>query len=226
MAKQLRIRVERPVSLRNQVQVSLRSSILNGDFDPGDQLIERELCEASGVSRPILREALAHLEARGLIERMPARGYRVSQPTRAEISDIYEVRAALEGLAVRSFAERADEATLSALRERWHGLDRAFASRDRASLRTATTAFYDVLLEGCGNGEVRSALEPLLDRIAFLRTQTMLSQERRQSSHAEMRALTEAICRRDAAAAAELSDRHIRNACAAALHRLKAADAV
>lgn len=224
MAKELRIKVERPISLRNQVQVSLRNSILNGDFDPGDPLIERELCEASGVSRPILREALAHLEARGLIERLPSRGYAVSLPSRNRISDIYEVRAALEGLAIRSFVERAGDAELSDLRRCWHDLDRAFASRDRGDLRAATTAFYDVLLEGGGNAEVRRALEPLLDRIAFLRTQTMLSPERRQASQSEMQALMVAITQRDGDAATAISDRHIANACLAALAKLDAGD--
>lgn len=222
MAKGLQMKVERPRSLRHQVQISLRNSILNGDLDPGDPLIERELCEASGVSRPILREALAHLEARGLIERLPSRGYAVSLPSRDRISNIYEVRAVLEGLAVRSFVARADDNTLAALRACWRDLDDAFTSRERAGLRAATTAFYTVLLEGCGNGEVGRALEPLLDRIAFLRTQTMLSLERRQSSHAEMQALTNAICNRDADTAAEISDRHIQNACAAALRELNA----
>lgn len=224
MAKELRIKVERPLSLRNQVQVSLRNSILNGDFDPGDPLVERELCEAAGVSRPILREALAHLEARGLIERLPSRGYTVSQPSRDRISNIYEVRAALEGLAVRSFVERADDTTLAQLQTRWEELDRAFSSRNRASLRGATTDFYDVLLEGCRNAEIRSALEPLLDRIAFLRTQTMLSPERRQASHAEMQSLVKAICKRDADLAAKISDQHIENACTAALNKLDDGD--
>lgn len=220
MAREFRIKVERPLSLRNQVQVSLRNSILNGDFDPGDHLIERELCEASGVSRPILREALAHLEARGLIERLPSRGYAVSLPSRDRISNIYEVRAALEGLAVRSFVKRADDATLEQLQARWQNLDRALSGGDRASVRAATTAFYDVLLEGGGNAEIRSALEPLLDRIAFLRTQTMLSPERRQASHAEMQLLVEALLKRDADAAAAISDQHIQNASIAALSKL------
>ncbi|PVA10626.1 GntR family transcriptional regulator [Pelagivirga sediminicola] len=220
MAREFQIKVERPASLRSQLQNSLRNSILNGDFDPGDPLIERELCEASGVSRPILREALAHLEARGLIERLPSRGYAVSLPSRERISNIYEVRVALEGLAVRSFVERADAETLGQLQIRWQGLDRAFFSRDRATLRTATTEFYDILLEGCGNAEIRSALEPLLDRIAFLRTQTMLSPERRQASHTEMQALVEAISNRDAEKAAKISDQHIENARAAALSKL------
>lgn len=220
MARGFQIKVERPASLRSQLQASLRNSILNGDFDPGDALIERELCEASGVSRPILREALAHLEARGLIERLPSRGYSVSLPSRERISNIYEVRAALEGLAVRSFVERADEEMFKQLKIRWQRLDSAFASLNRATLRSATTELYDILLEGCGNTEIRSALEPLLDRIAFLRTQTMLSPERRQASHAEMQSLIEAISKRDADSAAKISDRHIQNACAAALSKL------
>ena len=52
--------------LRREIETRLRSAITQGRFHAGERLIERELCEMFGVSRPSLREALRQLEAGGI----------------------------------------------------------------------------------------------------------------------------------------------------------------
>jgi len=54
---------EQPLLVREQAFDRLRDAIINGQFPPGTRLIERELCEALGVSRTSIREALRRLEA-------------------------------------------------------------------------------------------------------------------------------------------------------------------
>jgi DNA-binding GntR family transcriptional regulator len=66
--------VRNTVTLRQQVLEVLRSAILNFQFKPGDRLIERELCEMTGVSRTSVREALRHLESEGLVQNLPNKG--------------------------------------------------------------------------------------------------------------------------------------------------------
>ena len=60
--------------LRMQVIGLLRESILTFQYVPGQRLVERELCDRYGVSRTVIREALRHLEADGLVELAPNRG--------------------------------------------------------------------------------------------------------------------------------------------------------
>src|SRR5690606_23430627 len=112
----IKLAVARPVStLRVQVQEGIRNLILDGQLAPGQRVSERWLMEASGVSRPVLREALAHLEARGLVEYIPNSGMVVARLSKAKAVEIYEIRAMLEGNAAALFAERASDDALAAL---------------------------------------------------------------------------------------------------------------
>ena len=60
--------------LRRQVLKLLRDAILAFEYEQGDRLVERELCERFGVSRMVIREVIRELEAEGLVEAVPNRG--------------------------------------------------------------------------------------------------------------------------------------------------------
>src|SRR5215831_16842550 len=80
-ARQFRVSREGQ-SLRSMTVTSLRKAILSLHFKPGEKLTERELCELTGVSRPLMREALRDLEAPGLISNVPHKGPAVAMLTR------------------------------------------------------------------------------------------------------------------------------------------------
>ncbi|MGR3314630.1 GntR family transcriptional regulator [Roseovarius indicus] len=221
MTDEVRLRVPRPPSLREHVQETVRSSILNGEFRPGEHLIERELCEAMQVSRPLLREALAHLEARGLIDRVPSRGFVVATPTIEKVQALYEVRGAIEALAAQYFAERATAEDVALLRSRLEVLKSLSDRPDLGRVRAATSEFYDVLMGRCGNSEIRTVLEPVLDRVAFMRTQSMTRPGRFDKSVAEIGRIVDAIGRGDAEAARVLSVEHVEAAGVSALESLR-----
>ena len=215
------LRLERSnYTLRAGVQAKLRESILDGYFRPGDKLVERELTELTGVSRSILREALVHLEARGLIERHAFRGFVVARVGPDKVREIYELRAALESVTAELFTRRASAEHRAALDEAGRALQDALAGSDLARIRDATTRYYDILFEGSGNSELRRALEPVGDRIFHLRTQSVADPERRKASAAEMRALTEALLARDPAEAVTATREHVDAARDAILARL------
>jgi len=70
---ELRIARDLP-TLRDLTTDKLREAIMAQRFKPGQHLVERDLCEQTGVSRSSVREALRHLEAEGLVERRGNRG--------------------------------------------------------------------------------------------------------------------------------------------------------
>jgi DNA-binding GntR family transcriptional regulator len=87
-------------TLRERALEALRSAITSGQYRPGDHLGEEELAGRLGVSRGTVREALRHLQQEGLVT-AGARGMlRVHSLSAAEIRELFQVRAALEGLAV------------------------------------------------------------------------------------------------------------------------------
>ena len=92
--------------LREQVFDLLRREIVEMRLRPGQRLVERELIERIGVSRTTIREALRQLAAEGLVTTIPQKGAIVAIPSPKEATEVYEVRALLEGAASREFAER------------------------------------------------------------------------------------------------------------------------
>jgi DNA-binding GntR family transcriptional regulator len=84
----------------------LRALILTGEYGPEERLIEEQLAERLGVSRTPVRQALTMLEAEGLVELAPNRGATVRSFTVADVWDIYDLRAVLEGHAARRAAGR------------------------------------------------------------------------------------------------------------------------
>lgn len=74
----------------------LEKEILSGAYTPGDPLPQGELAERFGVSRIPIRDALARLANTGLIKLSPNRKARVTQLSRAEIQEVYDLRILLE----------------------------------------------------------------------------------------------------------------------------------
>jgi DNA-binding GntR family transcriptional regulator len=85
---------------------ALREAILVGRYRPGERLVQEELADAFGISRIPLREALRALEGEGLVVISPNRGTIVRPLAPKDVVDLYDLRLALETLAVRRGAER------------------------------------------------------------------------------------------------------------------------
>lgn len=210
-----------PAPVRKQVSELLRTAITSGRFSPGQRLVEKDLCELTGVSRASIREALRELESDGLVEVTPYKGPSVARLTREDAAGIYQVRGALEALAAYNFAEVASDETVQRLRKTVGALKKAYASGDVEMILVAKKAFYDVLFEGAANPTIPATLRTLNDRITLLRRLTLSSPERGKASLEEIDDIIAAIERRDAAAAHEATLHHIRQASASALQNLK-----
>jgi DNA-binding GntR family transcriptional regulator len=151
-------------TLRERALDALRSAITAGQYRPGDHLGEVELAGHLGVSRGTVREALRHLQQEGLVT-PGARGMlRVRSHTATEIRELFQVRAALEGLAVRLLIASPDrEAAIAALRRALSKLDDTH--RDFVAHVEADMAFHLLLCELSGNSMLVTAWRQLAGRI-------------------------------------------------------------
>ncbi|MEV6838825.1 GntR family transcriptional regulator [Streptomyces sp. NPDC051133] len=208
-------RVVAPV--RAQVVEVVRADILSGTLAPGQRLVEREWCERLGVSRNTLREACRQLEAEGFLDIPPHKGPMVAVLTDEDARGIYEIREALESLAVRLFVERADDARVARLRAAVDELTAAHASEDVAAMLVAKEPFYDVLYEGAANRVLREQATVLGGRLARLRARSLGREGRPGASVAEIDAVMRAVEARDAEGAAALWAAHVRAAARSAL---------
>lgn len=199
-------------SLRERATSALRQAILDGVFSPGQKLSERELCESLEVSRSCVRESLQHLQAEGLITIVPHRGPEVTTISPKEVRDIYEVRAHLESLAARAFAQHASPEQVRALRAKLNELAKPALAQDRARLLQVKNQFYEILVDGCGNLVAGQMLRQLNNRVTVLRRISMAQPERLPHTLQELNAMVAAIERGDGEAAARLSAAHVQKA--------------
>jgi DNA-binding GntR family transcriptional regulator len=187
----------------------IREAILDGNMEPGAKLIERELTQQTGVSRSALREALASLDEKGLVQREPYRGYRVTNLTKEQVQDLYELREVVESKAAELFALRATDSDLEDLSAAFRYLEDKIFHRDMAVVRKAKVNYYRVIYVGCKNIELERALSNLIERIFYLRGRSLLTQSRRKKSLAEFKALTDALIRRDRKGARDITRQHL-----------------
>jgi len=200
---ELRVARDLP-TLRDLTTEKLREAIMAQRFKPGQHLIERDLCEQTGVSRSSVREALRHLEAEGLVERRGNRGLFVASITADEARQIYEVRAAIEPEMARLFAARASEAEFAALQSALTAMERAIRSRVIADYVRGLDAFFDTLIGGTRNEVAVRIVRTLRARISYLRGITTGRAEavRQRETLRLMKDMAESARRRDGKAIA------------------------
>src|SRR5262245_54607683 len=99
------------------VRVALRTAILEGNYLPGERLVEATLCERFGASRFTIRAALADLASDGLVEVRRNKGAHVRKISLDEAIEITEVRMVLEGLVAARAATLVSDEQASELDE-------------------------------------------------------------------------------------------------------------
>jgi len=206
-------KVDRPAStLRHSVTESIRQAIAMGRFKAGDRMPERDLCEMTGVSRTLVREALRQLESEGLVQVIAHKGPVVSTITAEQAEGIYQVREVLEGLAAELFATNANDKHRQALKDAFSGVRKAYESGDVLTRLAAKNRFYDCLVEGSGNEALGSSLHMLNSRAMILRGRSLQMPARTGKSLEELESLLTALDARNSALARKLAVHHVRQA--------------
>jgi DNA-binding GntR family transcriptional regulator len=136
---------------------ALREAILTGRYAPGTRLVQEEIADQFGISRIPLREALRRLEGEGLVVISPNRGAVVRPLGPKDVVDLFELRLALETLALRRAAERyADLRDATKLRA--GEARRAIASRSLTALFRLDRDFHAEIAAASGNQHLVAAL--------------------------------------------------------------------
>ncbi len=136
--------------LREQVKELILERILNGEYGPGQRLVETRIAEELGTSQSPVREALRDLELLGFVESEAFRGARVRAVTIEELGEIYPVRAALEEVAARTAAPRLG-GELEALERELTAMQEAAARGDLHDQAEHDAAFHRIIVEASGN---------------------------------------------------------------------------
>jgi GntR family transcriptional regulator, rspAB operon transcriptional repressor len=202
------IRGEKRGGTTARVVEILRNAIVMHAFEPGTPLDKAKLCEKLGVSRFPVSEALARLQAQGLVDIQPQRGTTVSLIRLSDVRESMFLRRALEAEVVRSLAQTIDDGTLARLNTNLTDQKQVAAGGDRQDFHALDLAFHDTLLSALGFPRVKAAAESA--RLALDRVRLLLSSpERMAHTVAEHERIVEALERRDSAAAAHAMGEHL-----------------
>jgi len=190
-----------PQLVRERVFVSVRNAIVDGRLAPGTRLTERELCEAFGISRTVVREIARRLEAEKLATVVPHRGLSVATLTRKHVEEIYEIRTELEAIAVRSFLKAATDAQIAQAQDFGAQLLEAGQHGDKVRMVETMARFNHFMSEVADNQVVTEILDQLSTRINRLRVLAMAEPGQLETGMEGVRAIIAGITARDLTAA-------------------------
>ncbi len=196
--------------LADTVYEALRRAILDREFDPGEPLTEQELSGRFKVSRTPVREALAKLERDSLVRVVPKKGAFVRTVSHDEIMELYQIREALEALAVRLAAPRLDKGALADFETRFRELKARGAKLTYTEVRPLGEEFHQYLIKQAGNAKLMSLLEQIRDQLRSVWTMSMLGPRRVQGLIHEHLSLIDALKRGDVKGAERLMVAHVR----------------
>ena len=184
-------------------------AIDQGEFRPGDRLVESDLAERFGVSRTPIREALQRLETQALLAR-DGRSLVVSSLDHDQLGELYVVRAELEGLAARLAAQHAAPEEIRVLWEQV-AKDRDLVARPELLARS-NKRFHRQIHLASHNRYLIQQLEMVHRSMALLATTSLAAEGRGAKALEEHEAIVRAIEARDGAAAEAAIRGHISQA--------------
>ncbi len=225
-------------SLTDRVTEALRRLVGGGEYPPGFRLpTEMQMAERFGVSRTVVREAVARLKSAGLVESRQGSGVFVREPnvdmhfridpsafdaSMSSVLQIVELRRGLEAEAAALAAERCTRAQLADIR----GALKAIA-REEAAGRDGVEAdmnFHRAIARASGNRHFPALWDFIGQFLKGAMRATRANEARRGDFAAQVReehrAVLDAIARGDPALARKAALRHMEMAAA----RLRAAD--
>lgn len=135
-----------PTTLSNHLLQLLRWRIITGEFAPGQALREQDIEKEIGSSRGPIRESLRMLLQNGLVEYQERRGFRVRTYSVADVLNLYDLRASLEGLVMASLAGRPLEPLIAELEASNRTMESHFRAGDIESYFAENQVFHDRII--------------------------------------------------------------------------------
>lgn len=210
--------------LVEQVHGALIDGIVNGELQAGERLTQEEIAGRFGVSRQPVLQAILLLRQQGLIFESPNKRGLFVAPLDAEfLTNLYEVRSALDGTAAAAAARRSGPARRSRGLELIRRGREAVASGDLRQLVRADKEFHMFIYQAADNPlllatatqhwhHTQRAMSAYLSQVGSLR-----------SVWTEHQQILEAVLKHDARGAERLSRKHADNSLEQLLERLHSA---
>ena len=207
--------------LRDVVFKTLRQAILTGELKPGERLMEIHLANKLGVSRTPIREAIRQLELEGLVIMVPRKGAQVASITEKSLTDVLEVRLALEKLAVELACKRISYDQKEMLKEKMLEFEQLAGTDDASLIARADVAFHDAIFESTGNMRLGQMVNNLAEQMYRYRFEYIKDKSGHEKLVSEHRHIYDAIIKGDIEEATKQISVHIKNQEASIINQIR-----
>lgn len=208
-------------SLVEQVHRTILAEIASGRLRPGERIIQEPLAQQLGISRQPVQQALTVLRKEGVLIDAPGRGLQVAPLDLGHVRHMYEVRAAIEGLAFRSAAERSARAAASRGPALIRAGRKAVASGSYSEMIAADMAFHDFIYALSGNPLVAPSMETHWTQTQRVMGEVLMRDDKPRDIWDQHEALLAAVAAGDGERAERLARQHILSAADFMIERLQ-----
>lgn len=215
------LRIDNYRTLQELVYNNLRELIISGHLAPGQKLVTAKLAADLGVSRMPVREALSRLQSEGMVTIVPHKETIVTVFSLQDVTEIYDIRAILEGYAARLCALSATAQQIERLRSLVSAAEALLAAGDLEGLKHCDNRFHHGVFETCGSAKLGQLLASLWDQCLYYRNLANALKRNPHQSLDHHRQIVAALEAHDSDKAEEMILLHTRVARDALLDHLK-----
>ena len=208
------------VNYAEMIVVRLREDIVSGRLRPNERLVESDIARQMKISRTPVREALKLLEMRGYLNRLPNGGLIVTDHSPSQIRNLYEVREALETMALKLACQRATEEEIERATELHQRMFEAVSERDINRFIELNSAFHNQLFSACGNEQLWSLIQTFRDQYFDRRLVHVFNASDWRNMPKQHQKLLDVVSKRNPRLVEKVVHEHITTAIRIAIERL------
>ena len=197
-------------SLGNKIFDILRDRILNEEYENGQKLNELSLANELKISRTPIREALKQLELEGLVESIPNKGVYVKGFSPRDIDDMFEIRLALEGLAIQLAIDRMDEIHLVKIKDVFELMEFYTGKKEQEKINDLNILYHETIYQATQSQYFEQLLSDINYYIHVTSRHSIKQPNRLIEAAQEHKEIYEAIVKKDKALAKANVEKHIR----------------
>jgi DNA-binding GntR family transcriptional regulator len=138
---------EAATTYQQQAYDHIKNQIMTLVYKPGQYITDSQVAQELNISRTPVREAFYRLENEGLLINEARRGWKVYALSLEDIHELFDIKAALEGMIARQAAACQDSALRAALQQAVTDMRAAANARDSDAWLEADVALHNVIFD-------------------------------------------------------------------------------
>lgn len=211
-------------SLTDKAYHRIKGWIIEFRLKPGSHLSVQDLAKALGISRTPVREALSRLEQEYLVVRAPMKGFDVKALDLKQIEDLFEVRTAVELLAVRQAARRMNPEIKEKLAKSLESTVEWIRKGEKTRSLHLEQNFHIIILEASGNVPLVEIGRGILERIWAIQRFNIITSDVLSTAHEQHMEIFQALCEGNPQRAEAVMRKHMRHTTRELITRLRDKD--